>query len=70
MRVYCGDPREAGFERGARMRGFPPQQRPGGSGEGGAVGWGYPEWVEPGGADPGERGPEGGEAKGGGVDIK
>ena len=36
----------------------------------GAVGRGHPEWVEPCDMDPDERGLEGGEAKGRGLDIK
>jgi len=34
------------------------------------VGWGHPKWVEPSDVGPDERGPEGGEAKDGGIHIK
>ena len=69
MRVYREDPREVGLRR-SQDAGVTLQQWPREGGEGGAVGWGRPEWVEPCDMDPGERDPEGCEAKGRGLDTK
>ena len=66
MRVYREDPREVGLRR-SQDAGVTPQQWPR---EKGAVGRGRPKWVEPCDMDPDERGLEGCEAKGRGLDTK
>jgi len=50
------------------MRGLPHSSDP--EKKWGAVGRGHPEWVEPSDMDPDERGSEGCEAKGRGLDTK
>jgi len=68
MRVYREDPREVGLRR-SQDAGLPYSSDPEKSG-GGAVGRGHPKWVEPCDMDPDERGLEGCEAKGRGLDTK
>uniref|UniRef100_A0A7J2U2Q2 Uncharacterized protein n=1 Tax=Ignisphaera aggregans TaxID=334771 RepID=A0A7J2U2Q2_9CREN len=68
MRVYREDPREVGLRR-SQDAGFPHSSDPEKMVKG-AVGRGHPEWAEPCDMDPDERGLEGCEAKGRGLDIK